>query len=154
MICLSIRAIRSRLRCAGSGELMLQLQIISGKQAGLLWEARRFPVQIGRAPQCDLCLEEDGVWAEHFQLNSDPEAGFSLTAQPGAAVMVNQSPVQSARLRNGDFITAGAVKIAFRLAPTRQRGLRLREWSVWTLIAGVSLGQIALIAWMLQLAAR
>jgi predicted component of type VI protein secretion system len=129
---------------------MLQLEVLSGKQAGLLWEARRFPAQIGRSAQCDLRLEEDGVWAEHLQLHSDPEAGFSLTALPGAVVMVNHASVQTARLRNGDFITAGAVKIAFRLSPTSQRGLRLRECTVWALIAGVTLGQFGLIAWMLQ----
>jgi len=128
---------------------MLQLQIVSGKQAGLLWEARRFPAQIGRSANCDLCLEDDGVWAEHFQLTSDPTTGFSLVVQPGAAVMVNQSPVQTTRLRNGDFITAGAVKISFRLSPTNQRGLRLRESMAWGLIVGVSLGQIVLIGWLL-----
>lgn len=128
---------------------MLQLQIVSGKQAGLLWEARRFPVQVGRSTGCDLCLEDDGVWVEHFQLTSDPVVGFSLTAQPGALVMVNQTPVQTTRLRNGDFITAGAVKISFRLTSTNQRGLRLREAMAWGLIVGVSLIQFALISWLL-----
>lgn len=63
--------------------------------------------------------------------------------------MVNQTPVQTARLRNGDIITAGAVKLSFRLAPTNQRGLRLRETLAWGLIIGVSLGQLALIGWLL-----
>ena len=127
---------------------MLQLQIVSGKQAGLLWEARRFPVRVGRSAECDLCLEEAGVWAEHFQITSDPVTGFTLQPERDAVVMVNQARVETARLRNGDFITAGAVKISFRLSATRQRGLRLREWFVGGLIAAVCLGQLAIIRWL------
>ena len=56
---------------------MVQLQILSGKQAGALWVARRFPVHVGRAADNDLQLEEDGVWDEHLQLDFDPAEGFS-----------------------------------------------------------------------------
>lgn len=151
MICRCIPGTRSKCRCADlSSELMLQLQILSGKQAGHLWEARRFPARVGRAAGSDLCLEEDGVWDEHFQLTSDPETGFSLVAHPGALVTVNQTPAPNARLKSGDIITAGAVKISFRLSETRQPGLRLREAMVWMLIAGVSIGQLVLISWMLH----
>jgi hypothetical protein len=129
---------------------MVQLQILFGKQAGLLWEARRFPVNVGRAVGNNLCLEDDGVWNEHFQISSNPESGFTLTANPNAVVSVNQVPVQSVHLRNGDIITAGVVKISFRLSKTRQRSLRLREAFVWMLIAGVSVGQVALIGWLLR----
>ena len=128
---------------------MLQLQILSGKQAGHLWEARHFPVRVGRAIESDLCLEDDGVWAEHFQLTTATETGFVLAACPGAFVTVNQVPVETARLKNGDLITAGAVKLSFRLSATRQRSLRVRESLVWALVFGVSLGQIVLIAWLL-----
>lgn len=129
---------------------MIQLQLLIGKQAGLLWEARRFPIKVGRAAGNDLRLEDDGVWNEHFQISSTPEAGFTLTANPDAVVAVDQAPVQSVHLRNGDIITAGAVKISFRLSETRQRSLRMREALVWMLIAGVSAGQLALIGWLLQ----
>lgn len=129
---------------------MIQLQILSGKQAGVFWNARRFPVRVGRAPKNDLKLEDDGVWEEHFQLALNPAEGFTLASHPGAIVTVNQEPVQSARLRNGDLITAGSAKLCFRLGDTLQRGLRLREWFVWTLIIGVCLGQVALIYWLLQ----
>ncbi len=129
---------------------MLQLQILSGQQADFLWEARRFPVRVGRAEGNDLRLEADGIWAEHFQINCDAATGFSLTVQPGALVAVNKLPVETVHLRNGDIITAGAAKICFRLSTTRQTSLRLREALVWIIIIGVSLGQIALISWLLQ----
>jgi predicted component of type VI protein secretion system len=129
---------------------MLQLQILSGKQAGLLWEARHSPVRVGRTQGNDLRLEDDGVWDEHFQITSDPETGFNLTACGAATLAVNQTPVPAARLHNGDLITVGAAKLAFRLRETRQSSLRLREALVWALIGGVSLGQLALIAWLLS----
>jgi predicted component of type VI protein secretion system len=129
---------------------VVQLQIVSGQQAGLLWEARRFPIRVGRAPGNDLQLEDEGIWEEHFQISSDPETGFNLTACGSAIVAVNQTPVSAARLRNGDEITAGAAKLAFRLSETRQRSLGLREALVWALVVGVSLGQLTLIAWLIS----
>jgi len=129
---------------------VIQLQILSGKQAGVFWNARRFPVRVGRAAANDLQLEEEGVWDEHFQFTLNPAEGFTLSAHPGAIVSINQAPVQTAHLRNGDIITAGSAKLCFRLGDNRQRGLRLREWFVWTLIIGVCLSQVALIYWLLQ----
>lgn len=90
------------------------------------------------------------MWDDHFELALDRVEGFTLTAHPGAMVAVNQAPVQTARLRNGDIITAGSAKLCFRLSDNRQRGLRLREALVWTMIVAVCLGQIALMYWLLQ----
>jgi predicted component of type VI protein secretion system len=129
---------------------MLQLQILSGKQAGVLWDTRRFPVRIGRAPDCDLRVEDDGVWDAHLRLELKPDDGFTLTPQPGALVSVNQSPVETARLRNGDIITLGSVKIAFRLSPTKQTGLKLREAFVWFVIVAITVSQCALLACLLR----
>ncbi|MGC3958010.1 MAG: FHA domain-containing protein [Verrucomicrobiota bacterium] len=129
---------------------MIQLQIISGKQAGLLWESRRFPVRVGRAADADLRLEDEGVWENHFQLDLDRETGFHITAPAGVLLSVNQAPVETARLRNSDIITAGAVQISFRLSPTRQRSLRLREALVWVLLLAVTIGQLALVLSVLR----
>ncbi len=129
---------------------MLQLQILSGKQAGFLWDARRFPVRIGRAAGSDLQIEEDGVWDEHLRVELKTGEGFVITAHPGALVSVNQSPVETVRLRNGDIITAGSARIAFRLSQTRQRGLKLREAFIWLTIGGITVAQLALIGWLLR----
>lgn len=130
---------------------MLQLHILSGKSAGVFWDARRFPVRVGRAPANDLQLEDDGVWNEHFQVALNPAEGFVLTVHPGALVTVNQAPVAATtRLRNGDLLTAGSAQLCFRLSETRQRGLRFREWLVWALVVGVILGETTLIGWLLR----
>lgn len=129
---------------------MLQLQFLSGQQAGTLWSARRFPVRVGRSADNDLQLADAGVWDRHFELTLDKREGFILTAQPETIVTINQEPVRTARLRNGDSIELGAVRLGFRLGETRQPRLWLREWFVWTIIIAVSLGEIALVYWLLQ----
>ncbi len=129
---------------------MIQLQILSGRQAGTQWLARRFPVRIGRSTASDLRLEDHGVWDEHLELTLDLAQGLLLTPQPGALVTVNRQAVQTAQLRNGDSIEIGSVQMRFWLAETAQRGLHIREWFAWTLIAVISLGEVLLIYWLLK----
>ena len=127
---------------------MVQFQILSGKQAGARWVARRFPVRLGRAEGSDLRLEEPGVWDRHCELSLDPAEGFILTAQPDALLTVNQQPVRSLCLRNGDSLALGSVRLQFWLAESRQRSLRLREGFVWTLVLLLCLAQVALVYWL------
>jgi pSer/pThr/pTyr-binding forkhead associated (FHA) protein len=127
---------------------MVQLRILSGKKAGSSWDARRFPVRIGRSAVCDLQLEEHGVWDEHFQILFNPAAGYVLEAHPEALVTANGQPVQRAVLRNGDTLEIGALRLQFWLGDVPRRSLRVSEWFVWAIIAAISLGQIALVYWL------
>jgi pSer/pThr/pTyr-binding forkhead associated (FHA) protein len=128
---------------------MVQLKLLSGKMAGSAWEARRFPVRIGRSPSADLQIEESGVWDLHLNLDFRPNQGFVLRTEPNTLVSVNDSRVDQTVLRNGDVIQIGSARIQFWLSPTRQSGLRLHEWLNWVGIGIVTLGQIALIYWLL-----
>lgn len=129
---------------------MVQFDILSGKQAGTRAVARRFPFRIGRAAGNELQLEDDGIWDQHLTLEFNPQSGFSLTTAPEAIATVNGITVQNMILRNGDTITAGSVKIQFWLAAARQGSLRLRENFVWALLALVTLGQFALLYWLIR----
>jgi len=129
---------------------MVQLKVLSGKKAGTTWVARRFPVRIGRSADADLRLEEHGVWDEHLQLDFNPAEGIVMSAQPNALATVNGQPVQQAVLRNGDAIDIGSLRLRFWLSETRQTGLRFREGITWAGIAAISLGQVALIYWLLH----
>lgn len=129
---------------------MIQLEILSGKTAGTRWQSRRFPVRVGRSNQCDLQLEASGVWDEHFQIGLDPATGFQLQNQSGALVIVNGETVEKITLRNGDRIEIGALKLQFWLSEARQRGLKFREGIIWFILLTVSLGQIAVIYWLMQ----
>ena len=129
---------------------MVQLKVLSGKKAGTVWMARRFPVRIGRAAGADLQLDESGVWDQHLQLDLSPGEGFVLSAQPNTLASVNGQAIHQALLRNGDAIDIGSVTIQFWLAEARQRGLRFREGLTWAGVAAVTLGQVGLIYWLLH----
>ena len=130
---------------------MVQLSILSGKQAGSQWVARRFPVSIGRSAKADLRLDDPGVWDQHLQILLKPREGYFLQAEKDALISVNGQPLQSSLLRNGDSIEFGASRLQFWLAESRQRGLGSREWLTWFGVAMISLGQVALVYWLLTL---
>ena len=131
---------------------MVQLSILSSHVAGEPQVVRRFPFHIGRAPDNDLVLDAAGVWNYHFMVDFKPGEGFTLQTFDEAFATVNDQPQSSAiatRLRNGDIISLGSAKIQFWLAAPKQRGLRLRELFVWTLLTAVTASQIALVCWLL-----
>lgn len=129
---------------------MLNVRILSGKDAGTVRTIRRFPCLIGRSASTDLRLEEPGVWDRHLRLEFVPGDGITLRVLPGALAALNGQPVEVALLRNGDLIELGATKLEFQLGPTRQRSFRLREIVTWTLFGLFCAGEILLIAWLLR----
>ena len=124
---------------------MVQIQILSGKKAGVTWTARRFPVRLGRGVENDLQLEEAGVWERHFTIQWDDNTGFSLHSEPGALVTVNHQPASSQALHPGDVLGIGTTQLRFWLAEPTRRSLRGSEFAVWALLAGV----LILEAWVL-----
>jgi hypothetical protein len=130
---------------------MVQLRFLSGPKAGGSQAVRRFPVHVGRAPDNDLCVEAAGIWDYHFMLELQRSEGLTLRTFDQALAAVNGQPQTSVRLRNGDVISFGSIKIQFWLSAPVQRGLRFREWSVWALIVLITIGQLLLIAWLLGL---
>jgi hypothetical protein len=129
---------------------MVLLKVLTGKKAGTSWEARHFPVRIGRSAAADLQLEEGGVWDQHLQLDFSSGEGIVLSAQPNALAAVNGQPVERTALRSGDAIDIGSLKLQFWLTETRQTGLRFREGLTWVAIAAISIGQVGLIYWLLR----
>jgi pSer/pThr/pTyr-binding forkhead associated (FHA) protein len=124
---------------------MVQLNILSGKQAGQIHLARRFPVRIGRAAGSDLCSAEDGVWEQHLEINLKAGRGFQLRSQGEALVRINGQVAREEPLKNGDLIEAGSLKLRFWLSEPRQSSYRLRETLIWLALVAITLGQVALI---------
>jgi hypothetical protein len=124
---------------------MIQLRILSGQMAGEIIFVRHFPFRVGRGPENELCLEDEGVWDNHLAIWFEKQDGFVLTTAPDAFTAVNEQPQQNTRLRNGDVISFGSAKVQFWLAPAKLRGLHLREAFVWLLLAGLTLVQIVLM---------
>ena len=129
---------------------MIQLKVLSGKQAGSTTVARRFPFQVGRAPASGLVIQEPGVWDQHFLVRFERGNGFIASPQGEALMTVNGVAARDTRLNNGDCIELGGVRLQFWLGDTRQSGFRLREWCFWAGIALVTLTQVALIYRLLR----
>lgn len=128
---------------------MVQLQILSGGRAGVIFESSRLPLTIGRSDQADIVLEEPGVWPLHCKIHMCAD-GLALEVDPEALASVNGVPVPQALLRNGDTITLGGAMLRFGFTPVRQHSLSLREWLTWIALGALCLGQIWLIYRLLR----
>lgn len=127
---------------------MVQLRILSGKQAGSGREIQRFPCTIGRSVLADVCLEESGVWEQHVEISLSLPEGFILKTFPNSLASVDGQRVERAVLRNGDMIELGLLKMRFWLTETQQQSLRAREVLTWLALGMLSLCQIGLIYWL------
>ena len=128
---------------------MIQLHILSGKQAGSDIVVRRFPFVIGRGT-AHLPLDDGGVWERHLQIDFERGTGFTFTTHAEASVVVNGGPAAGGLLRNGDLIELGSASLRVWLTRTEQRSLRWRESLTWTAMLFVLAGQGALIWWLLR----
>jgi hypothetical protein len=124
---------------------MIEISVLNGRAVGKTLAARHFPFGIGRHKAADLCLEEPGVWERHLRLDLQETEGITLTVAPEARATVNGQSVQATRLRNGDVIEIGAVRLRFGLAATRQRDLRFREGLTWLAWGALCAAQIGLL---------
>lgn len=128
---------------------MVRLQFLSGRQAGNAVVARRFPFSIGREAKADLPLPEPGIWEEHLSLEWQRATGFVLRVRPSATAQINGHAVTEERLRNGDVIEVGPVRLRFSLSEMEQNSWRAREVLTWCSLAGLCLLQLALVYWFL-----
>lgn len=129
---------------------MVQLRILQGKRAGFSKVIQRFPCRMGRAPDADIRLEDDGVWNQHLELNLDEAEGFTLTRLPQTLASVNGQNFQKILLRNGDLIEIGLLKIQFWLSDCQQINLGPRELFTWLFLAATAALQVGLVFWLMQ----
>ncbi len=130
---------------------MVQLNFLSGKKAGSQTVVRHFPFHIGRGAHNELQLDDPGIWDSHLTLELHlKNRRFAVVIAPNALAALNDQPVESAPLRNGDIISVGSVKMQFWLTAVKQRGLRLRELFVWVLLILVVVSQFVLIYWCIE----
>lgn len=127
---------------------MIQLQILSGKQAGRDIVVRRFPFHIGRSSDAGLPLDDAGVWDRHVQLDFQPGTGFTCVTPTDALTLLNGARIEGGTLRNGDLLELGSARLRFWLARSEQRTLRVRELLTWAGLAAIFTAQAALICWL------
>lgn len=74
--------------------------------------------RVGRAPDNELCLENDSVSAHHAELHRRRDGTFSIFDLASTnGVWVNGKPISSYSLRNDDIVELGEVRLRFREMP-------------------------------------
>lgn len=127
---------------------MVQLKILTGRQAGLACAPEQLPCVIGRSASAEVRVDEDGVWDRHLEISLDFPEGFILKTLPNCLASINGQRFERAILRNGDIIEVGLLRIQFSLKETQQESLRTREVLTWLSFGILSLAQIGLIYWL------
>jgi DNA-binding winged helix-turn-helix (wHTH) protein len=96
-------------------------------RAWLLWNQRTIALTegdniLGRAPDCDVCLEAPGVSRRHALIRV-PAGAASPTVEDLASTngtLVNNAAITRRRaLEDGDLIQVGAVDLTLRISPVR-----------------------------------
>lgn len=83
------------------------------------FQVGRKPVRIGRETDNDLCLSDPTVHRYHAVLEQTPEAEYILSyvGDPdNDGLFVNGQSVQRLRLRGGEILEIGAIKLRFALS--------------------------------------
>lgn len=121
------------------------LQLFDSTAASREITVRRFPFTVGRGANADLQVGGAGVWRAHFSLDYEPGTGVRLTSAEGAITRVNGEPVKRTRLRPGDYLEAGDLRLRFWLAPVAQRSLQGRETLAWLALAAFVVFEVGLL---------
>jgi len=128
---------------------MLELHVLTGRQAGAVFRPSSGRCQIGRAPDVDLRFDDSGVWDHHANLLVRDEEGIFARCNPPALATLNGVPLfEESYLRNGDRLQLGSVTLQFWLRPAVQRTFLLREVLTWVGLGLVCLLQGGAIVWL------
>jgi pSer/pThr/pTyr-binding forkhead associated (FHA) protein len=124
---------------------MIELVGLTDPVRGRRYTIRRLPAFLGRNPDSDVALEAPGVWDRHLRFDWDRAQGILVSSLGAAGLWVNDQPVREARLRNGDILTVGGVRLRFQLSPTSVRPRLVSSAVAWLVVFGV----MALELWLM-----
>jgi len=128
---------------------LAQLAVLDNHSKSLPIMRADLPVRIGRAADCQLRLEEIGVWDYHVELDLDRDDSFLLRPASEASTLVNDEPLKERhKLANGDTIILGDTKVQFLIGPVRQQLSGTRETLCWMVLTAFMAAQVWLIRWL------
>jgi pSer/pThr/pTyr-binding forkhead associated (FHA) protein len=123
---------------------MLQVTVLGQAQATVT-QISSYPFRIGRAPGDHLRIQAPGVWDNHITLEWRAAEGIHLVGSPESLTAVNGHLVKETRIRNGDLVQIGGVRLLLSVAPAAQRSFRPLEIVIWTALGAVGLAQLYLM---------
>src|SRR4029077_20458527 len=69
------------------------------------YEFNREAITVGRAPLCEICVDNPGVSPQHFPLIGGEQGDYRVVDQGSSnGTYLNDRPIQVAALRDGDTI--------------------------------------------------
>ena len=103
---------------------MAHVVIIEGVERGKSFRLDAERVAIGRDPECDIVLADQAVSRRHCELRR--EEGGWVVADLGSSnhTFVNDAPVDSARLKDGDRIGVGDCELMLAMDEAREEDLK------------------------------
>ncbi len=90
------------------------LEILGRASGGATWRASRSLILVGRSPSCKIRLLGDDVAEIHASLLRTPAGLFAVDLLGPGGILVNDLPVRSARLDDGDILAIGPHRILVR----------------------------------------
>jgi pSer/pThr/pTyr-binding forkhead associated (FHA) protein len=104
-----------RLLRSGTGMAGPRLVVLDGRSSGTTLPLHPAPssVTLGRAESCTLVLDDDDVSHEQLRIERDTEGAWAASLDAANAVLLNARPFERRRLRDGDELTLGAIRLLF-----------------------------------------
>jgi two-component system, cell cycle response regulator len=88
------------------------LIVISGSAAGKMFKLAPLPLHIGRSPDCEICIDDEGISRKHVRLDKDPHGNVvieDLNSTNGT--YYNGSRISCHNLQDGDKVQIGSITI-------------------------------------------
>ena len=128
-----------------------RLERLDEEMVDRMIEVHHFPFWVGRAAECQLVLDQSGVWNRHLSLVLEQGVGVFAKPHNEAFFAINgKSPTGKVQLRQGDTLELGGVKLRFWLAPMEQKNFALREVITWTVLALLAATQVGVVYWLIR----
>ncbi|MBI4483407.1 MAG: FHA domain-containing protein, partial [Acidobacteria bacterium] len=120
---------------------------LTGSHRGRTDRFHALPVTLGTSPEADVRFsgKDRKVQPEHARVVGQ-NGGYRIQAGPGAALLVNGVPVESAQLLEGDLVQVGegGPRLRFRVRARVRRHKAVREmWSDCRDVAGQCRGRLS-----------
>ena len=139
----------SALRAAPRGDAA-GLLVLSGPEEGVLYELTDGRLGVGRAPECDIRIEESSVSKRHAEILVQPGNCRIHDTSRSNGVFVNGDRVEDHVLNPGDVIRLGRIELMFDAYEKLAAEGADEEGTPWLwLVAGfVGTGALAALAWL------
>jgi diguanylate cyclase (GGDEF)-like protein len=103
----TLPTVPARPESAGTGEACLVRIYPTGPDVGRRYKLLEEPVIIGRGAGCEVQVDEHSVSRRHARIQSTGEEFFVYDLQSTNGTFVNEEPIETAGLNDGDYLRVG-----------------------------------------------